>query len=134
MEFADCKDFADICKVMGRNVNDYYVAPGVSAKEKANMYHSRLMLIAKCANGNVVVDLTSPEKGYYTPYYYKEINASSPFGFRLTCRDYGFDLSYSTLGARPPFLLKEHAIFAGKKFVAEFEGWLYYLNKAYQEI
>lgn len=134
MEFTDCKDFADICKVMGRNVHDYDIVPGVSAKENANMYHNRLVLIAKCANGDGVVDLIDPEKGYYTPYHYKIIDISSPFGFRLAFDIYVYADTHSTLGARPPFLQQKHAIFAGKTFVAEFEGWLYYLNRAYQEI
>ena len=134
MEFLDCKDFADICKVMGRNEHDYDIAPGLSAKERANMYHSRLMLIAKCANGNGVVDLINPEKAYYTPYHYKAIDVNSPFGFCLAFNGCVYGLSSSRLGARPPFIRQEHALFAGKTFVAEFESWLYYLNKAYQEI
>lgn len=134
MEFADCKNFADICKVMGRNVNDYYIAPGFSTKEKANMYHSRLMLIAKCANGNGVVDLTDPEKVYYTPHYYKTICVNGFLNFSLTYDGCEIVDSDSNLGARPPFLQRNHAVFVGKTFVSEFESWLYYLNKAYQEI
>ncbi len=133
MEYADCKDFADICKVMGKNVNDYDIVSSASAKENANMYHNRLMLIAKCANGDGVVDLTDSNAIFYTPYHYKNKKvANSHFGFCLSSRV--FDRSGPFLGSRPPFLLKEHALFAGKTFVAEFEGWLYYLNKAYQEI
>lgn len=134
MEFADCKNFSDICECMGRNEHDYDIVPGVSAKENANMYHNRLMLIAKCANGDSVVNLAGSNVFVYTPIFTKAINADSPFGFCLKWSGCDNDNLGWFLDARPPFLKPEHAIFAGITYVAEFEGWVYYLNRAYQEI
>jgi hypothetical protein len=126
--------FAAMCAAAGKNEQDYQVLDTNPAKVNAAICADRMQVMAKAYNGDRKVDLTDTSQIKYTPYHWIEKDESSRFGFRLGFSGCGGACVRSFLGARPPFVDKNEAVEAGKDHVEEFEQWLYWQNKAYQEL
>ncbi len=131
--FSTLTSFAAVCVALGKNEQDYAINPSDSNVVNEAMSRKRLLLLAEAANGDKKVDLLNTAQWKYTPWHRIILDDSGPFGFRLSCDVFDFGISNSSLGARPPFLRSSDATHAGQQFVEEFEQWMYYLNKVYQE-
>ncbi len=118
----------------GKNEQDYQILDTNPAKINAAICADRMQVMAKAYNGARKVDLTSTEEWIYTPVHRIIPDSSARFGFRLDFYVYDRARVCSNLGARPPFASKTDAIEAGKAHVEEFEQWLYWQNKALQEL
>ena len=125
--------FAEICAKTGRKEIEFALPVDGSNKVKADICRDKLWLIAKCMNGKKKVDFTDTDQVKYTPWHEIIPDGERPFGFRLAFVGFVSARDYASLGARPPFLKKEDAIYAGKQWVEIWEEWYHYMNLAFQE-
>lgn len=124
---------SDACKAAGEEESNYAIPATGSAKEMMDAYAKCLGLFELVFNEGWVANIADTSQYKYSAWANVISDANSPFGFRLSYSVFDSARGYSHLGARPAFLKLDDAICAGKQHVGEFEQWLYYLNKMYQE-
>lgn len=125
------RTFADVCDEAGRDIGEFAVVEYWKPGEKAARHLSRLMLIAEVFNEGWKPDMADTQQNKFYPWFNIVPDASKPSGFGLSFDAYVCGLSISSLGARPYFKDRETAIYVGKQFLQEFEGWAQQQNLAY---
>lgn len=122
------KTLMDVCEEAGVEFEHYKIPTSGSNEEKAAMYLKRLKLIASVFNGEWKADLGNTEQRKYYPWFNIVPNTKGPSGFGLSFSGDGCGRSYSNLGARPYFKDSDTAVYVGKQFLSDFEGWAQYTN------
>lgn len=103
-------DFDDILALSGKKITDL-IQPGDTDDEIA---YKQLKLISEVYNGDIVLDPLNTDQYKYYPWH--RISGSG-----LSSYAYGAWSAHSTVGVRLCFADPNHAIAAGKKFIAIYE-------------
>lgn len=132
--FDRIKTFADVCSEAGVNEEDYRIPDTGTPEQSAAMYSKRLKLIAQVFNGDWKANMADTSQYKYYPWFRIDPNSSKLSGFGLSSYDcvYGCGATHSALGVRPYFKDSDTAIYVGKQFIAEYEGFAQYENLSNQ--
>jgi len=111
--------FEEVCEEMGEDPEkyNYHLHQTVPLNEYAMLQYERLLLIAKCFQEGVELNLYDRNQRKWYPWF----SASGDAGFRFHDSDFTYSHSRAALGPLLQFPDKETSDYVGKTFLKEYQ-------------
>lgn len=118
MKYTDIKTYEDACKALGTSPEDDlpYATPASTKQEALNAFAKLDTIVAAINDDPAFPDWTNSRRWKYYPWFHMNRPAKDGSGLGLSCYDFGYDISGSSVGSRLVFNSEEKAEYAAKQF------------------